>query len=137
MGFSSKPPGLGLFDCVFASHISRSEAHVELGTVAVLCPAVGVFALGLSMVACPDTIQATVSTGTASLDSNGVNWQWDGGSSVTEWKTYIRWMETKNQILLCSSPVQCTIIPKLYLSPEQLAELPTLLTESIGAVLRV
>jgi hypothetical protein len=39
---------------------------------------------------------------TASLDSNGVHWQWDGGSSVTEWKTYIRWMETKNEILLCS-----------------------------------
>ena len=65
MGFSSKHPGFGPFDCVFAFHISRSEAHVELGTVAVLCPAVGVFALGLSMVACPDTIQAAVSTGTA------------------------------------------------------------------------
>ena len=74
---------------------------------------------------------------TASLDSNGVHWQWDGGSSVTEWKTYIRWMETKNEILLCSSPVQCAIIPKLYLSAEQLAELRTLLTENIGAVLRV
>lgn len=73
----------------------------------------------------------------ASFDSKGVNWQWDGGSSVTEWKTYIRWMETKNQILLCSSPVQAAIIPKRYLSAEQLAELRTLLTESVGPVLRV
>ena len=74
---------------------------------------------------------------TASLDSNGVNWQWNGGSSAVEWKTYMRWMETKNQILLCSSPVQCAIIPKRALSAEQLSELQTLLTENVGAVLRV
>lgn len=74
---------------------------------------------------------------TASFDSNGVSWQWDGGSSVTGWKSYIRWMETTNQILLCSSPVQCAIVPKRALSAEQLLELRTLLTEEIGAGLRV
>jgi hypothetical protein len=37
---------------------------------------------------------------TAWFDSNGVNWQWDGGSSVVQWKTYVRWMETNHQILL-------------------------------------
>lgn len=74
---------------------------------------------------------------TASFDSNGVKWQWDGGSSAVEWKTYIRWMEAKNQILLCSSPVQCAIVPKRALSGEQLSELRTLLMENIGAGLRV
>ena len=74
---------------------------------------------------------------TASFDSNGVSWQWDGGSSRTEWKTYVRWMETKNQILICSSPVQCAIIPKRALSGEQLSELQTLLTTNIGVGLRV
>ena len=61
---------------------------------------------------------------TASFDSNGVNWPWNGGSSCVEWKTYVRWMETKNQILLCSSPVQCAVVPKRALSPEQISELP-------------
>jgi len=53
-----------------------------------------------------------------------------------EWKTYVRWMETRNQILRCSSPVQCAIVPKRALSAEQLSELRTLLTENIGAGLR-
>jgi YcxB-like protein len=74
---------------------------------------------------------------TASCDGNGVNWQWDGGSSAVEWKTFIRWMETKDQILLCSSPVQCAIVPKRFLSSEQLPELRALLTQNIGAGLRV
>jgi len=74
---------------------------------------------------------------TASFDGNAVHWQWDGGSSVVEWKTYMRWMESKNQILLCSSPIQCGIVPKRALNAEQLSELRTLLTEKIGAGWRV
>lgn len=74
---------------------------------------------------------------TASFDSNGVNWQWNGGSSTVEWRTYVRWMETNNQILLCSSPVQCAVVPKRALSPEQISELRMLLTEKIGARLEV
>ncbi len=74
---------------------------------------------------------------TASFDGDGVKWQWDGGLSVVQWKTYIRWMESKNQILLCSSPVQCGIVPKRVLNSEQLSELRTLLTQKIGAALRV
>jgi len=74
---------------------------------------------------------------TASFDADAVQWLWDGGSSVVEWKNYVRWMETKNQILLCSSPIQCGIVPKRALSAEQLSELRTLLTERIGAGLRV
>jgi len=74
---------------------------------------------------------------TALFDSDEVKWQWDGGSSVVQWKTYIRWMESKNQILLCSSPVQCGIVPKRALNAEQLSELRTLLTQKVGAPLRV
>lgn len=73
----------------------------------------------------------------ASFDGNAVNWQWDGGSSIVEWKTYMRWMESKNQILLCSSPIQCGIVPKRALNAEQLSELRMLLTQKIGAGLRV
>jgi hypothetical protein len=74
---------------------------------------------------------------TASFDADEVKWQWDGGSSVVQWKTYIRWMESKTQILLCSSPVQCGIVPKRALNAEQLSELRTLLTQKIGTALRV
>lgn len=74
---------------------------------------------------------------TALFDGDEVKWQWDGGSSAVQWKTYIRWMESKNQILLCSSPVQCGIVPKRALHGEQLSELRTLLTQKIGAALRV
>lgn len=74
---------------------------------------------------------------TASFDNDGVRWHWDGGSGVAEWKTYIRWMETRNQILLCTSPVQCSIVPKRALNADQLSELGTLLTQKLGAGLRV
>ena len=74
---------------------------------------------------------------TASFDSNGVGWQWNGGSSAMEWQTFIRWMETKNQILLCSSPVECATIPKRSLNSDQLLELRTLLAQKIGPGLKV
>ena len=74
---------------------------------------------------------------TACFDDNEVKWQWDGGSSVVQWKTYIRWMESKNEILLCSSPVQCGIVPKRAMNAEQLSELRRLLTQTVGAGLRV
>jgi YcxB-like protein len=74
---------------------------------------------------------------TGSFDGDGVKWQWEGGTSVVEWKTYIRWMESKNEILICSSPIQCGIVPKRALNAEQLSELRTLLTQKIGAGLRV
>jgi hypothetical protein len=69
---------------------------------------------------------------TASLDSSGVLWHWDGGSAAVEWWTYTHWMETKNEILLFTSPVQCGIIPKRDLQPAQLVELRKVLTDSIG-----
>jgi hypothetical protein len=73
----------------------------------------------------------------ALFDTDGVKWQWNGGTSAVEWKSYIRWMETKDQILVCSSPVQYDIVPKRALNAEQLSELRTLLTEKLGAGLNV
>ena len=52
-------------------------------------------------------------------------------------KTFTRWMETKNLILLCSSPIQCSIVPKRALNAEQVSELRTLLTQKVGAGLGV
>ena len=73
---------------------------------------------------------------TAAFDDNEVKWQWDGGSSVVQWKTYIRWIESNNQILLCSSPIQCGIVPKRAMNEEQLSELRRLLAQNIGPGLR-
>ena len=74
---------------------------------------------------------------TASFDSDGVNWQWNGGASAVQWKTFTRWMETKNLILLCFSPIQCGIVPKRALNAEQVSELRALLIQKIGTGLRV
>lgn len=67
------------------------------------------------------------------LDTDGTHWRWDGGSSDVEWKSYVRWIETKNEILLYTSPVLFNIVPKRALTSEQLSQLRTLLTQSIGA----
>jgi hypothetical protein len=68
--------------------------------------------------------------------AQGQRTPWFDGDEV-KWQTYIRWMESKNQILLCSSPVQCGIVPKRALNAEQLSELRTLLTQRIGPALCV
>lgn len=74
---------------------------------------------------------------TVSFEGDAVIWHWDGGSIVVEWKTYTRWIESKNQIVLCSSVIQSGIVPKRALNTEQLPELRTLLTQKIGAGIRV
>jgi YcxB-like protein len=68
---------------------------------------------------------------TLSLDASGVQWRWDGGSLTSQWKDYIRWVEGKSQILLYSSPVSFSFLPKRSLSPEQLNEVRTLLAQNI------
>ncbi len=73
---------------------------------------------------------------TVSFGDKAVDWQWDGGSIVVEWKTYIRWIESKNQIVLCSPLIQSGIVPKRALNAEQLSELRTLLTQKVGAGIR-
>ncbi|HEV2698577.1 MAG TPA: YcxB family protein [Terriglobales bacterium] len=65
------------------------------------------------------------------LDADGVHLRGDGGSSDVAWKNYIRWVEGKNQILLCFSPASFHILPKRALVPEQLVELRELLRQHI------
>jgi hypothetical protein len=74
---------------------------------------------------------------TALFDNDAVTWRWDGGLSTVEWKSYICWMETKDQILICSSPVQCGIVPKRALNAEELVKLRTMLTQKLGAGLQI
>lgn len=74
---------------------------------------------------------------TALFHDNGVQWNWDGGSSSVEWKTYIRWMETKNDVLLFTSPIQCAIVPKRALNTELLFQLRNLLSKHVAAGGRV
>ncbi len=57
---------------------------------------------------------------TVFIDSSGVHWRWDGGSSDVEWKTFIRIIEAKYQFLFYSSPACFNIVPKRALQPEQI-----------------
>jgi heme/copper-type cytochrome/quinol oxidase subunit 2 len=59
---------------------------------------------------------------TMTLDTKGVNWQWDGG------------YEAKNQFLIYSSPACFNIVPKRSLSPGELSGLRELLRQNIRVV---
>ncbi len=65
------------------------------------------------------------------LDEAGVHSKWNGGTSDLEWRTFIRWLESKSQFLIYYSPVLCFFIPKRGLTPDQIAEFRTLLAEHI------
>lgn len=68
---------------------------------------------------------------TISLDGGGVRLRWDGGASDVEWKTFIRFLESKNQFLLFTSPVNFAIIPKRALTAEQITECRAMLEEKV------
>ena len=74
---------------------------------------------------------AALGTRTTILDDAGVRQKWDGGSSDVEWKNYVRWLESKNEILLYSSPLCFGMIPKRAMNDAQLSELRTLLAQNI------
>lgn len=74
---------------------------------------------------------------TVLFDREGIHSSWDGGSGHAEWRNYVRWIETRNEIVLYTSPVQFGIVPKRALNAEQLSELRALLTQNIGNGLRV
>jgi len=65
------------------------------------------------------------------LDATGVHVRWDGGSSDMEWKTFIRWLKCKSEVLLYSSPACFSMIPKRALDSAQLTELRAMLTHNI------
>lgn len=70
---------------------------------------------------------------TVLLDADGVHGRGDTGQSDVEWRSFIRWLECKNQILIYSSPVYFIIIPKRALTPDQLTEIRGLLAQNIGS----
>ena len=65
------------------------------------------------------------------MDGNGLHLRWDGGSSVVEWKTFVKWADGKNQVRLYSSQVNFLVIPKRALDPPHLVELRALLAPDI------
>jgi hypothetical protein len=69
---------------------------------------------------------------TLRMDAAGVHWRWSGGASDVEWKTYMRYVESKRQFLLYLSPAAFTMVPKRALTPEQLSEFRTLLAQNIS-----
>lgn len=71
---------------------------------------------------------------TLTLDTQGANWQWDGGHAEIEWKNLIRYYEAKNQFLIYSSPACFNIVPKRSLSSEELSELREFFVQNIRVV---
>jgi|SRR5271165_4643424 len=66
------------------------------------------------------------------LDSAGVHWERDGGSSDTAWKNFIRYRESKSQFLPYTSPTGFNALPKRVLSSQQIVQVRSLLAESIA-----
>jgi hypothetical protein len=65
------------------------------------------------------------------LDNEGVHKRGNGVAADYEWRSLIRWVESNNQFLLYSSPASFNIVPKRSMTPEQVNEFRTLLTENI------
>jgi hypothetical protein len=68
---------------------------------------------------------------TVLFEDIGAQWRWNGGSSMVEWKNYIRSVEGKNQFLLYTSPACFNIVPKRALRKEDLDEFRSLLKQRI------
>jgi hypothetical protein len=68
---------------------------------------------------------------TISLDSSGVHWRWEGGSSDIDWKSFLKWQESTTQFLLYTSPVIFNMIPKRIFTEEQISEIRLLLSKNI------
>ena len=69
---------------------------------------------------------------TLRTDAAGVHWRWSGGASDVEWKTYMRYVESKRQFLLYLSPAMFNMVPKRALTPEQISEFRMLLAQNIS-----
>lgn len=114
--------------------------HPDASTLSSLVPIIGVAAFWAAILwAAPwwgarlqfNKQPAAQGPRTMFLDSGGVHWRWNGGSTDIEWKNFIRFLEAKNHFLLYSSPVSFNIVPKRALTADQVRELRTLLSESL------
>ena len=62
-----------------------------------------------------------------SCNPDGILWDWDGGSTEVEWKSFIRLHETKRLLLLYTSPSFFQLVPKRAFNSEELANFRALL----------
>ena len=65
-------------------------------------------------------------------DTDGMHLAWNGGSANMSWTNLVRYIETKDQFLVYTSPTCFNIVPKRALSPEQLSDFGSLLREHIA-----
>lgn len=65
-------------------------------------------------------------------DAEGVHLSWNGGSAKMEWNNLVRYLESKDQFLLYTSPACFNIVPKRALTPGQISEFRLLLVEHIS-----
>ena len=72
---------------------------------------------------------AAQSRRTVTFDEAGTHQRWNGSSTDVTWSNYTRLLESERSLLLFSSPVCCSLIPKRVLTPEQIAELRKLFEE--------
>jgi hypothetical protein len=75
---------------------------------------------------------AARSVRSVTIDDLGLRSHWDSGNAETAWKNYIRLFESKNEILLYSSPALFNILPKRAFTSEQLEQFRTLAKEKIA-----
>ena len=64
-------------------------------------------------------------------DADGLHLAWNGGSANMSWTNQVRYLESKDQFPLYTSPTCFNIIPKRAMTPEQLSNFRTLLREHI------
>ena len=65
------------------------------------------------------------------LDSTGMHWRWDGGTSDVAWENVIRYLEWRSEFLLYTSPVMFIMVPKRALSSDQVADFRSLLAQHV------
>jgi YcxB-like protein len=64
-------------------------------------------------------------------DHSGVHFRGEGASSDMEWRSYIKWRESKHLFLLYQSPSYFYMVPKRSMAPEQVEEFRGLLRENV------
>ena len=65
------------------------------------------------------------------IDHSGIQSEWDGGSSNSLWKNYVRFLESEDAFLIYSAPILFRILPKRAFSTEQCEEFRSLAAQHI------